>query len=104
MQHLTVNRGSNCFVYILELNDDDSVLEGNVGGRTADDEATFYVKYLGSTLIDETAGQKATADAIKTIVATVSPATIPPRGLERKFCESSQNSNFYGFERVFQTN
>ena len=32
----------------------------------------FYVKYLGSSLVQKASGEEATADAIKTIVAMVS--------------------------------
>ena len=31
----------------------------------------FYVKYLGSSLVQKASGEEATADAIKTIVAMV---------------------------------
>lgn len=32
---------------------------------------TFYAKYLGSTLVEEPSGDRATADAIKAIIGMV---------------------------------
>ena len=43
----------------------------------------FYVKYLGSSLVQKASGEEATADAIKTIVTMVSewkPVMIYPLG------------------------
>ena len=36
----------------------------------------FYVKYLGSSLVQKASGEEATADAIKTIVAMVSELVV----------------------------
>ncbi|KAH9381692.1 hypothetical protein HPB48_011978 [Haemaphysalis longicornis] len=38
---------------------------------------TFYAKYLGSTLVEEPSGDKATADAIKTIIAMSNKPLFP---------------------------
>ena len=39
------------------------------------DGVTFYVKYLGSTLVEKPSGEEATADAIKTIILMVSKSS-----------------------------
>lgn len=54
------------------------------------DGITFYVKYLGSTLVEEPNGQQATADAIKAIIAMAKSSgrkllrvalTVSPKGI-----------------------
>ena len=58
-----------CKIYlsISELSEDwSSVREPVIEG------VPFYVKYLGSSLVQKASGEEATADAIKTIVTMVS--------------------------------
>lgn len=45
--------------------------QDDVGARTAS-EATFTLKYLGSTLVETPSNEEATAEAIKTVITMVS--------------------------------
>ena len=54
-------------LFIAELSEDWATVKEPVL-----DGVTFYVKYLGSTLVEKPSGEEATADAIKTIILMVS--------------------------------
>ena len=55
------------WIFSVELSEDwSSVREPVIEG------VPFYVKYLGSSLVQKASGEEATADAIKTIIAMVS--------------------------------
>ena len=61
------NLSLSFFLFTLELCEDwaslrEPVIEG----------VPFYVKYLGSSLVQKASGEEATADAIKTIITMVS--------------------------------
>lgn len=57
------------YVYIYaELNED----WDETTRKPLEEGITFHCKYLGSTLVEETADMSTTAEAIKTIIAMVS--------------------------------
>ena len=81
----------NILLFISELSEDWATVKEPVL-----DGVTFYVKYLGSTLVEKPSGEEATADAIKTIILMVSlPEMNPmkmmkccrPRSKTRSFVE-----------------
>ena len=64
---------NNVPLFIAELSEDWATVKEPVL-----DGVTFYVKYLGSTLVEKPSGEEATADAIKTIILMVSLLKMNP--------------------------